>query len=305
MPKHDTFLKSLYRPGIRDAASLLFPETASQIRWDQLHWLDKEITILGPRRRSVVADLVAATRDVEGRYTQILVHPELQMRADSDMGWRALQYNAGLTLRSGRSDTRVLTMVFYHCAGMGGIQRKEYRLDFYDSYTLGVGYWSVGLGDLEARDYVDRDNPMAWALASWMRHTGFSRPELRLTLQEKILRRVHDDEYREALLGAVQEYFTLNEKERAEEQRLRTSKQYAEVQEMLVGDLGKAEQRGLRTGRREGVLESLMDLLESRFGPVPPEIQNRLKNERSLPRLRELVRLASIAPNLDVIERSL
>ncbi|HET6386821.1 MAG TPA: hypothetical protein VFJ58_25800 [Armatimonadota bacterium] len=111
----------------------------------------------------MIAELVGSTCDVEGRYTQVLVHPELQMLADSDMGWRVLQYNAGFTLRSRRPDVRVVSMVFYQCSGMGGIQRKEYPLDCYDSYTLGVGYWSVGLGDLETRDYVNRDNPMAWA----------------------------------------------------------------------------------------------------------------------------------------------
>src|SRR5205809_3253724 len=61
--------------------------------------LDKEVPILGRRRRAVIADLVGLTRDVEGRYLKVLVHPELQMRPDAEMDWRALQYNAGLLLR--------------------------------------------------------------------------------------------------------------------------------------------------------------------------------------------------------------
>ncbi|HET6386820.1 MAG TPA: hypothetical protein VFJ58_25795 [Armatimonadota bacterium] len=49
----------------------------------------------------------------------------------------------------------------------------------------------------------------------------------------------------------------------------------------------------------------MTDLLESRFGTVLIEIRDRLQNERSLPRLRELVRTASIASSLDEIDRSL
>ena len=95
-------------------------------------WLDKEVPILGRRRRSVVADLVGLTRDVEGRYLKVLVHPELQMRPDAEMDWRALQYNAGLLLREGNPGTRVLTVVFYHCPGVGGIRKHRFDMEFYE-----------------------------------------------------------------------------------------------------------------------------------------------------------------------------
>jgi hypothetical protein len=85
---------------------------------------------------SVVADLVGLTRDVEGRYLNVLVHPELQMRSDTEMDWRALQYNAGLLLREGNAGTRVLTIVFYHCPGGGGIRRHRVDLDFYEEPSL-------------------------------------------------------------------------------------------------------------------------------------------------------------------------
>ena len=83
--RHDPFLKRLYRAGTRDALHLFFPDLATRIDWSQWVWLDKEVPILGRRRRSVVADLVGLTRDVEGRYLKVLVHPELQMRPDAEM----------------------------------------------------------------------------------------------------------------------------------------------------------------------------------------------------------------------------
>ena len=66
-----------YRAGTRDALTLFFPYLAARIDWRQWEWLDKEVPILGRRRRAVVADLVGLTRDVEGRYLKVLIHPEL------------------------------------------------------------------------------------------------------------------------------------------------------------------------------------------------------------------------------------
>jgi hypothetical protein len=168
--RHDPFLKRLYRAGTRDALTLFLPHLAARIDWDQWEWLDKEVPILGRRRRSVVADLVGLTRDVEGRYLKVLIHPELQMQSDTERDWRALQYNAGLLLREGNADTRVLTVVFYHCPGEGGVRKHRVDLDFYEEPSLlGLTYWSVGLGDLQAEPYAEIENPMGWALASWMR----------------------------------------------------------------------------------------------------------------------------------------
>src|SRR5438046_2306452 len=90
--RHDPFLKLLYRTGARDAVSLFFPHLAARIDWEKLEWIEKEVPILGSSPRSVVADLVGRTQDVEGRYLEVLLHPEIQMRRSADIGWRVLQY---------------------------------------------------------------------------------------------------------------------------------------------------------------------------------------------------------------------
>src|SRR5262249_38947494 len=128
--RHDPFLKLLYRAGARDAVTLFFPSLAARIDWEQLEWIETEVPILGASPRSVIADLVGHTRDVEGRYLNVLVHPEIQMQTEAEIGRRMLEYNAGLTLRQGDADTRVLTFVFYHCRGAGGVQEQRHRLEF-------------------------------------------------------------------------------------------------------------------------------------------------------------------------------
>ena len=115
--RHDPFLKLLYRAGARDAITLFFPDLAARIDWEGLQWIDKEVPIPGAGRphgpRSVIADLVGLTRDVEGRYLEVLIHPELQMQPDPEMDSRVLQYSAALWLQQANLEARVLTFVFH------------------------------------------------------------------------------------------------------------------------------------------------------------------------------------------------
>ena len=301
--RHDPFLKLLYKAGARDAVRLFFPDLASHIDWERVQWVDKEVPVLSSEdgTRAMVADLVGVTRDVEGRYLEVLLHPELQMRAPADMGWRVLQYNAGLMLQQASPDARVLTIVFYHCRGVGGIREERYSVDFHGHSVLEVGYWSVGLGDLDADQYVESDNPMAWALASWMRHHRKGRPELRLRLQERILRLVSDAWYRRLLWDTVRTYFRLNPAEQEEEQRLIRSGQFGEVREMAETWLGRFEEDAERRAHQTAIIH----VLQARFDVVPDDIEGRIREVRAFGTLERLTRRAATAPSLDEFRKAL
>jgi hypothetical protein len=299
---HDPFLKRLYRAGTRDALTLFLPHLAARIDWSQWEWLDKEVPILGRRRRSVVADLVGLTRDVEGRYLKVLVHPELQMRPDAEMDWRALESNAGLLLREGNPRTRVLTVVFYHCPGVGGIRRHRVDLDFYEEPSLlGLTYWSVGLGDLEAEAYAELQNPMGWALASWMRQERETRVELRLRLVEKILRLVRSEEYQELLLDTVQSYYRLSRTEQQTEERLVRSGRYGEVDEMEQTWLGRIKAKE----RRETLQQAVQRAILVRFPEAPPELAERVGRIRTVRALENLLDRVIVAGSVEEVERLL
>jgi hypothetical protein len=304
--RHDPFLKCLYRAGTRDALTLFLPDLAEKIDWDQWQWIDKEVPILGRRRpRSVVADLVGLTRDRAGRYVKVLVHPELQMEPDADMDWRALQYNIGLLLQEGNLATRVITVVFYHCAGTGGIQERRIDLDFYEKSLLRLTYWTVGLGDLDAEPYAERDNPMGWALASWVRQRPESRVELRLRLVEKILRFVRGDEYQELLLDAVQSYYRLSGRERRIEEQLLRSGRYRGMDELAQTVMERREARARRESAVETGQRSLIAVITARFPHVAEGVIARIERIQDPKTLDSLIRQAAVAPSLEEIERHL
>jgi hypothetical protein len=301
--RHDPFLKRLYRAGTPDAISLFLLHLAERIDWSQWQWIDKEVPIKGRQRpRSVVADLVGLTRDREGRYLKVLVHPEIQMVPDATMGERVLEYNAGLLLREGVPGTRVLTVVFYHCAGMGGIREQPFALDYYGTSVHGVTYWSVGLGELEAETYAEADNPMGWALASWMRKQREGRAELRLRLLEKILRHVRVESYQELLFDTIQSYYKLSRSEAKQEERLLRSGRFGEVEEMAQTVLGRIEARARREAERETLQRTAVDVITAKFPIVPETLLSRVEHLRDLKRLNDLIRRAATASDLSEIE---
>jgi hypothetical protein len=311
--RHDPFLKRLYRAGTRDALTLFFPELAARIDWDHWQWIDKEVLFRGKRRQAVIADLVGETRDIEGRYLKVLVHPELQMTPDVDMDWRVFEYNAGLLLREGNPSARVVTVVFYHCPGGGGVLERQFSLDFFEKTLHQITYWSVGLGELAAEEYAARDNPMGWALASWMQQRREGRVELRLRLVDKVLRRVRDTAYQGLLLDTLPTYYRLSGRERRLEVQLLRTESYREVEEMAQTVLGRMEARARREGRQEGRQEgeelalqrAVKRAILTRFPAAPARLTDRVERFPEPARLEELLSRVILASTLEEIERLL
>lgn len=297
MRRHDPFLKALYKCGLPDALRLFFPELAAHVDWSDATWDEQEVPILGEEPRAVVADLVARVHDAEGSELEILVHPELQGDARKNMGWRVLQYNAGLTLQQGSPNARVVTIVFYHCKGGRGIREERHALTFAGRSVLEVGYWVVGLGELDAAKYAESDNPMGWALAGWMKQPKRGRAALRLRLLANVLRFVHDEYYRKLLVDALRTYFRLSPKEEQEEQELLASPEYAEVEEMYDTVLGRME----TDAERRAAHRALLTLLEARFSPLPKAVERRIQQVKDLAALDALVRRAATATSLDEV----
>jgi predicted transposase/invertase (TIGR01784 family) len=311
--RHDPFLKRLYRAGTPDALSAFLPELAALLDFRHWHWIDKEILIRSKQSRSITADLVAETRDVDGRYTKVLVHPELQMLPDPEMNWRVFKYNAGLMLQEDEPEARVLSVVFYHCAGTGGIQERQVSFDFHGKGIHAVTYWSVGLGELEASEYAVRENPMGWALASWMRQQREKRVELRLQLMQKILRFVRVETYRELLLDTIQSYYRLSGPERRAEERLLRTGAYEEVEEMAQTVMerlaARARREGRQEGRQAGALEArqaaLKEAIQTRFPDAPTSLTERVERFTDVAALQEMHRRVILAASVEEVERLL
>ena len=204
----------------------------------------------------------------------------------------------------------MLTVVFYHCPWVGGIRKQRVDLDFYEEPSLlGLTYWSVGLGDLEAEPYAEQNNPMGWALAAWMRQQRETRVELRLRLVEKILRLVRADEYQELLLDTLQSYYRLSRAEQRAEERLLRSGRYGEVDEMAQAVLGRMKAKERREGRHEGEVSAAQRAVQRailvRFPEAPPGLGDRVEEIRNVTALENLLGRVIVAESVEEVERLL
>src|SRR5262249_29731349 len=69
----------------------------------------------------------------------------------------------------------VFPVVVHLAPGAGGLTTETYREGLFGRETLLHAYDVVGLPDLSADDYLDRDNPLAPALSALMRPSRLGR----------------------------------------------------------------------------------------------------------------------------------
>ena len=297
--RHDPFLKRFHRLALPDTLRLFLPELVQPLRWDTLEWIEKEVVIPLPAHRLVIADLVGRVQDVENRYLEVLVHPEIQAQTYAQMDWRMFEYNTGLILQRNNPDVPVLGFVLYHCAGAGGIQERHFKMDFYGRTIHDMTYWSIGIGDLNAEDYISSDNPAAWALTAWMRKPKGRRVRMRLEMIQRILSRVQEPGYRQVLFDALLTYFRLNRREEVETQQILESGEYGEAGEEMMTVLEKLEAKGRREGQREALQNSLLLYLRTRYIEVPADLEAQIRAISNIDRLNELIAAAYRSQHLE------
>jgi hypothetical protein len=305
LPDHDQHFKRLLQVCFADLVRIVAPRLAPKLRLGSPTFLDKEhFTDVreGEHRR---LDLVAQVASVRGDPEIVIVHVEVEARARRDMGHRLLAYAMQLWLRHGRS---IVPIVIYLRGGKPDVSREKVRLTTFGTTLLVFRYFAFGLAPSRAAAYLQRPEPLAWALAALMGRGDLSRVEHRLACLEPIAQAEIDDARRLLLANCVETYVQLNEAERGEYEILLDREENREVAVMertLLTTLDRAAQRGYdeglekglargltegeRKGKREGKRELLLDLLGRRFGPLP---QATVQRVQALTSPEELSRLA-------------
>jgi hypothetical protein len=125
---------------------------------------------------------------------------------------------------------------------------------------------------LDAIEYVQSDNPLAVALAALMKIP----PGRAAWLGAEALRRIQEtslSDQRKFMLGeCVQAYLPLDEEQCEQFERLITSEPYSGVKAMNI----TSHEKGIMTGIGKGKCEILQGQLEELFGPLKPDLVERL-----------------------------
>jgi hypothetical protein len=233
MPPHDRLFKSLLRAFLSDLLRLVAPGVAARLRLGRVTFLDKELLTEGGRGGRREADLVAriplrmSSRDGG----DLLVHVEIEARAGRAMPRRLRAY--ALRIQS-LYDGQLLTILLNLRGGTPGVQRVRLAGEIAGPGLSSFQYITFGLAGCSAADYLERAEPLAWALAAVMRSAPMSRAEHKLACLRRIATARLDRDRKLLLKNFVEGYLALT-LEQAEEYKLLSARnQNREVRDMWM-----------------------------------------------------------------------
>ena len=281
MEDHDQRIKALLREFIDQFMQLFFPKWADLFDWSTIEWLDKELFSDPPVGERRYVDLLAKLKireavdadqaRLESDEWLALIHVEVESAdAVAPFPKRMFQY---FPLLASAYQLPILPIAVYMRVGKDGIGTDVYTQSFWDFKIVEFNYHYIGLPALKARDYLDREQVLAAALAALMKVS----PEDRLRVRADALKRiVESDESKQAkylLAECVHAYMKLDASEEQEfDKMVRNNPEYKDIPMIKMAWYKEGEEAGLKEGERR----ALTRILRKRFGEVPPALEARL-----------------------------
>jgi hypothetical protein len=159
-----TFLGDFIRIAEPDFTGHLLPERARFPVLDLTGWSDEERAAAG-----TVADIPAR----DGSAVTVLIHTEPEPLGPAETSRRLSRYFVGLEARYTQP---VLLTTVYLRGGRPGLNLESVSVNpLLDVEMVRIFYTSFGLAESRAEHYLERPEPLAWALAALMRPVRRSR----------------------------------------------------------------------------------------------------------------------------------
>jgi hypothetical protein len=188
----------------------------------------------------------------------------------------------------------------------------RYELKVASTTVMQFTYHLIKLRNLDYRQYLGSDNPLAYGLMAKMDYNRKERVRLKADFLRWILACPVDPARRSLLVEFVETYLPLEVREQQEFQQLvRSGQEYEKVEQMITSyeqegiEKGKREgikegrEKGIREGIREGKQKDLILVLEKKFGKVSATAQRKIRQIESAERLESLLIAALDARSIE------
>jgi len=282
-PDHDQRFKTLLVEFFREFLFLFFPAWAERFDLSAVDWLPQEVFPDPPQGDRRALDLVGRVRLQPGvpppfaggeEGGLVLIHIEVESK-DRIAAFRRRFFGYYCALRN-KYDLPVWPIGVFLRVGLDGVGWTSYTETFWDQRLLEFWFAYVGLPALDAETYLNGESLLGVALTSLM-HVP---PERRVELQAEALDRIaraRDNEWRRFLLAeCLQAYSDLDAAEWQRLQALLVTDKYREARPMTLTYYERGKIEGERMGELNALRRMVMRLLVAKFGPLPPQAQERL-----------------------------
>jgi hypothetical protein len=196
-----------------------------------------------------------------------LVHVEVESD-DSVAAFRPRMFEYYVQLRRD-TGLPVLPIGLFLRVGLDGIGWDAYEEYFWDQRLLRFEYAYVGLPALDGEPYATGENLLGVALSALMRLPAERRAELHAEGLTRIARSKENDFRRHLLAECLEAYAKLDEAQRERLKKLLSTEPYQEVRPFMI----TTRERGILEGEQRSTLRQL----NAKFGPLPPEVKQRVE----------------------------
>jgi len=299
---HDQLTKDLVRTFFQDFLGLAAPDAAGRLHLEQVSFLDTQSVTDWPAGRRRELDLLARIPERTGGDSPVLVHVEIERRARAGMDLRMWLYYMQLRLRHG---LLVVPILLNLKGGAPGVSRMLLAEGLDDPETARFRCRSFSLSGCLAAEYLERPEPLAWALAALMRRGRWSPAEHKMACFRRIAAADLPELQRFLLVNCVETYVQLSGRDAVDYARLAERAENGRAVAMQLTWAEKMEAKYRKQGLVEGRSEALeqlravvLHLLEQRFGPLPARTKRRVERLRSLRSLRQIAEQILVADSL-------
>ena len=260
---HDQLFKELLTTFFVEFLELFFPSILEYLDTDTIAFVDKELftDVVGGEKK--IMDIVALAKFQQQNYS-FLVHIENQASSDAEFNRRLFRYFCSLFLKY---DHPVYPIVVFSYDYPPRLDRSNFIIDFPDKQILNFDYEIVQLNRLNWRDFLQQQNPIAAALMAKMKIDEKDRPKVKAECLRLMVTLKLDPAKMYLISGFVDTYLNLNrEEELIFQSELSTME--LEEQEQIMQITTSWEQKGLAQGRVEGQSNTILRLLNRKFGSL-------------------------------------
>ena len=275
---HDQLLKTLLEVFFFDLLRLVIPEFAERVDPDGIRPLDKEVFTAIPEGRRREVDLLMRVPVHDGPPELVLVHVEIEGRFRSGHPARMVRYYFQLKAKYPKNP--IVPIALFIQGGPKGIDVLEWTETVDRLEICHFRYHAFGLSRSVAEDYLAKKIPLASALAALMRPQDLERWQQKLECLRQIVAYGLDDARTFLLGNLVETYLELtgHDAERYSTQDDDSNKEI-HVMKLTWGDKKELEghEKGLAEGLTLGARQTLLGMLEHRFGPLPDAVRGQIE----------------------------
>ena len=277
MIDHDRLFKELISTFFLEFLELFLPEVVTYIEPGSITFLDKEIftdVTAGNRYETDLLDQV----QFRGEPSFLLIHVENQATSKAAFGKRMFRYFARL---SEKHSYPVYPIVVFSYDKPKAPALSEFRVDFPDFSVLRFSYRVIQLNQLNWRDFLSQQNPVASALMAKMDIAPADRPKVKAECLRLLVTLKLDPARVQLISGFVDTYLKLTPEENTAFNIEIAQIESKETREETMEIITSWKQEGIEIGRQEGIREgearALIRRLIKSLGALPPHLVEQIR----------------------------